>query len=756
MRSRKPSRYSRSRSAFVASRPWPIRSPSAPWSPWPWPPPGWPSPCAFKICGSTASSAGAGRRRRMRRRDLDTRRHAHLESDRPVGLTRVDTREAQVRFADSRLEPIWDKVRASERLSREDGLALFESDDLLGVGRMADHAKSRREGDRVYFVINRHITPTNVCVLSCAFCGFARKPGEAGAYEHTIEDMVAMVKDETREVHIVGGHHPDWPFEYYERMIQAIRAARPDVQIKALTAAEVDYFWRRWKIEPKEALSRLKAAGLQSMPGGGAARRLLEDDRRLAAAARQLPARRGVLGDPGRGDDVGRPALRRRRRQRHPGGRAHPAPVGRADAGGGGARAALPHDPRRRQDSRRARCALQRRENLAMNQFSPDRRAAVRAAGRSTAEASGEMTDGMPCEAAPTPNTKDRFTAKRLTRDEGRHLLTDAPLLELGARASEARFARWPEKVVTFVIDSNPNYTNVCITDCQFCAFYRKPGDREAWTLTVDEVLAKVDSAASKGATTVLLQGGHNPALPLDYYLTLVRETRKRFPQVTPHFFTASEIHTMAQVAGLPFTDILDRLWDAGQRTIPGGGAEVLSTRVRSRIAPKKAGPEAWLEVHREAHRRGFKSTATMMYGHVETVDDLLDHFDAIRELQDMFGGFTAFAPWSFKPGNTLLEKWIKQYKGPNMYLRVLAAARLYLDNFPHVQASWFSEGKPTGQIALHFGADDWGGTLFEENVHRAAEYVNTISVDEIVTLIREAGFTPAQRTTEYEIVRRY
>jgi cyclic dehypoxanthinyl futalosine synthase len=158
--------------------------------------------------------------------------------------------------------------------------------------------------------------------------------------------------------------------------------------------------------------------------------------------------------------------------------------------------------------------------------------------------------------------------------------------------------------------------------------------------------------------------------------------------------------------------------------------------------------------VHREAQRRGFKSTATMMYGHVETVDDLLDHFDAIRELQDEFGGFTAFVPWSFKPGNTLLEKWIKHYQGPNTYLRVLAAARLYLDNFPHVQASWFSEGKATGQISLHFGADDWGGTLFEENVHKAAEYVNTISVDEIVTLIREAGFTPAQRTTEYEIVR--
>src|SRR5438093_8650839 len=175
-----------------------------------------------------------------------------------------------LRLSDTRLAPIWEKVQARERLDAADGLVLLETEDLLGVGRMADHAKRRREGDRVYFVINRHVTPTNVCVLSCSFCGFARKPGEAGAYEHTIEDMVAMVKDETREVHIVGGHHPDWPFEYYERMIQAIRAARPDVQIKALTAAEVDYFWRRWKIEPREALSRLKAAGLQSMPGGGA------------------------------------------------------------------------------------------------------------------------------------------------------------------------------------------------------------------------------------------------------------------------------------------------------------------------------------------------------------------------------------------------------------------------------------------------------------------------------------------------------
>jgi cyclic dehypoxanthinyl futalosine synthase len=345
---------------------------------------------------------------------------------------------------------------------------------------------------------------------------------------------------------------------------------------------------------------------------------------------------------------------------------------------------------------------------------------------------------------------------KRLDREEGLWLLAEAPLLPLGSLAQEDRFRRLPDKRVTFVIDTNPNYTNVCITDCQFCAFYRKPGHPEAYTLTVDEVMAKVESAARNGATTVLLQGGHNPGLPLDYYVALVGETRRRFPGVTPHFFSASEIQTMAEVAGHPVSEVLARLKDAGQTSLPGGGAEVLSERVRKRIEPKKGGPGAWLDVHREAHRQGWKSTATMMYGHVETPEDILDHLDAIRLLQDEYAGFTAFVPWSFKPGNTLLEKWIKHYKGPNAYLRMLAVSRLYLDNFPHIQASWFSEGKRAGQVALHWGADDFGGTLFEENVHAAADYVNKTTVDEIVALIREAGFTPAQRTTEYQILKMY
>ncbi|HUG38339.1 MAG TPA: CofH family radical SAM protein, partial [Candidatus Limnocylindrales bacterium] len=331
---------------------------------------------------------------------------------------------------------------------------------------------------------------------------------------------------------------------------------------------------------------------------------------------------------------------------------------------------------------------------------------------------------------------RERIDAgRRLERADGLWLLTEASLLDAGSLAHEVRFRRVPERRVTFVIDSNPNYTNVCITDCQFCAFYRKPGDPEAYTLTVEQVLEKVESAAKGGATTVLLQGGHNPDLRLDYYLSLVSETRRRFPAVTPHFFTASEIQTVAGVEKTSVAEVLARLKAAGQTTLPGGGAEVLSERVRKRIEPKKGGPAAWLDVHREAHRQGFRSTATMMYGHVETPEDILDHLEAIRALQDEHGGFTAFVPWSFKPGNTLLEKWIKHYQGPNAYLRMLAVSRLYLDNFPHVQASWFSEGKRAGQVALHWGADDFGGTLFEENVHAAADYVNKTTVDELVTL---------------------
>jgi aminodeoxyfutalosine synthase len=358
-----------------------------------------------------------------------------------------------VTSTDRRLQPIRDKVQAGQRLTREDGLLLFETDDLLGVGRLADHVKTQREGDHVYFVINRHITPTNVCVLSCAFCGFARKPGQAGAYEHTIEDMVGMVRGETREVHIVGGHHPEWPFEYYERMVQAIHHARPEVQIKAFTAAEIDYWWRRWKIEPKEALTRLKAVGLQSMPGGGA------------------------------------------------------------------------------------------------EIFSPR--------------------------------------------------------------------------------------------------------------------LAKL----------------------------------------------------------LKYTG--------------------------------KADPDRWCEIHGLAHGLGIKTNATMLYGHVETVAERVDHMLRLRAQQDLSGGFVTFVPLAYQVAATKLRE---RQTPPTDSLRTIATARLLLDNFPHVEAYWVTLGEQTASIALHFGADDVNGTLEDERIQHlsGAQTPAGLAREHLFRMIRDAGKIPVERDALYNVVQVY
>ncbi len=345
-------------------------------------------------------------------------------------------------------------------------------------------------------------------------------------------------------------------------------------------------------------------------------------------------------------------------------------------------------------------------------------------------------------------------SGERLTKQEGVFLLRNAELLDLGDAANVVRFRKNPKPWVTFVIDTNPNYTNVCTIDCIFCAFYRHPGEEGEYTHSVDHMVQKFKESAAKGVTTVLLQGGVNPALPFEYYEEMVRRTVSEVPQVHPHFFSTSEIIGMAEVGGMTVRETLERLWKAGLRSIPGGGAEILSDRVKKKISSKKGTSADWLSVMRIAHEIGYKSTVTMMYGHLENDEDIVEHLDQARQLQDETHGFTAFVPWSFKPGNTPLEKIIPHYATPTRYLQMIAFARIYLDNFTHIQASWFSEGKKTGQIALHFGADDFGGTLLEENVHAAANFVNKTNTEECKQLIRESGFIPAQRTTLYEILR--
>lgn len=343
-----------------------------------------------------------------------------------------------------------------------------------------------------------------------------------------------------------------------------------------------------------------------------------------------------------------------------------------------------------------------------------------------------------------------------MSKEDALALLRQTNLLDLADMANEIRYRKNPDPAVTFVADSNPNYTNICTVDCIFCAFYRHPGEQGEYTYTVDEMIAKFKDSASKGVTTILLQGGVNPKIPFSYYLDLVRRTVAEVPAIFPHFYSTSEIIGMSHVSGLTIRQVLEDLWKAGLRTIPGGGAEILTDRVRKKMSSRKGTSGDWLDVMREAHTMGYKTTATMMYGHLETDDDIVEHLLAIRALQDEYHGFTAFIPWSFKPGNTPLEKIIPHYATPTRYLQILAVSRIVLDNFDHIQASWFSEGKKTGEIALHFGADDFGGTLLEENVHAAANFVNKTNTEECVQMIHEAGFDAVQRDTLYNVCHRY
>tara|TARA_B100001123_G_scaffold443743_1_gene590556 strand:- start:2883 stop:4010 length:1128 start_codon:yes stop_codon:yes gene_type:complete len=346
--------------------------------------------------------------------------------------------------------------------------------------------------------------------------------------------------------------------------------------------------------------------------------------------------------------------------------------------------------------------------------------------------------------------------SERLTPAHALWLLQDSELLALGALANEVRFRRHSNPHVSFVIDTNLNYTNICNAYCSFCAFYRPPGSTgdDVYTHSVDEIVKQIGQAKQLGCTTVLMQGGLNPELPFSYYTDLIRASVDAHPEITPHFWSPPEIYMMKEISRLSYEKIFEELWEAGQRTLPGGGAEVLTNRARKEISPLKMDADEWISIERAAHTIGFTGTATMMYGHVESDEEIVEHLARIRDLQDENhpGHFHAFVPWSFSPGDTPLGRKLKGNRaGPNRYLRMLAVARLFLDNFEHIDASWFSEGKKAGQIALHFGADDFGGTLFDENVMNEAGHYNRTDVDEIKLMIRESGFVPIQRNTTYD-----
>jgi cyclic dehypoxanthinyl futalosine synthase len=360
----------------------------------------------------------------------------------------------------------------------------------------------------------------------------------------------------------------------------------------------------------------------------------------------------------------------------------------------------------------------------------------------------------------PTPAVEEvlekALDGERISDDDAIALLRSRDLVAVGRTANEIRRRMNDPSKVTFIIDRNLNYTNVCVTDCDFCAFYRRPGDtREGYLLPKPVIYKKIEETLAIGGTGLLMQGGHHPDLGIDFYEDLFRSIKARY-KIHLHALSPPEIQHISRRSKLTVPETLARLRDAGLDSVPGGGAEVLVDRVRRIIAPKKTKSEEWLDVMRQAHRLGMSTTATMMYGHVETLEERVEHMRKIRDLQDEMHGFRAFISWTFQRDGNRLDDVVSDEDMPTSfdYLLTQAVSRIYLDNVPHIQSSWVTQGMKVGQVALGFGADDMGSVMIEENVVSAAGTTYRTTTDELVHLIRAMGKTPVQRDTLYREVR--
>lgn len=341
----------------------------------------------------------------------------------------------------------------------------------------------------------------------------------------------------------------------------------------------------------------------------------------------------------------------------------------------------------------------------------------------------------------------------RIEREAALDLLNNGDLLELGKRADKIRQQLHPEGVVTFVVDRNVNYTNICESRCSFCAFYRTKEAADAYILTPEQIYGKIAELVAQGGTQLLMQGGLHPDLKIEFFEALFQEIKRRFPTVRNHSLSPAEITGIAANSGLAIDETLLRLKNAGLDSIPGGGAEILVDEVRNSISPKKIGWKQWSEVMLKAARLGMPTTATMMFGSSEKPEDIIEHLFRVREIQDQGGSFTAFIPWTYQPGNTELGGTTAT--GVD-YLKVLSLSRIVLDNITNIQASWVTQGAKMASVALLFGANDLGGTMLEENVVAAAGCSFCMSQQEMITLIHKAGFRAAQRTTTYSIIREF
>ncbi len=339
---------------------------------------------------------------------------------------------------------------------------------------------------------------------------------------------------------------------------------------------------------------------------------------------------------------------------------------------------------------------------------------------------------------------------QRLTREDAVTLMGSHDLQKLGRAAHAVTMRLHPEPYRTYNIDRNVNYTNVCAAVCDFCAFYRKSGDADAYVLSREELYSKIEETIALGGDQILMQGGMHPSLKLEWYEELLRDLRDRYPSVNLHAFSPPEIWHFAKINKLPLEEVLGRLKAAGLGSLPGGGGEILVDRIRKALTKNKALSDEWIEVCRVWHKLGGKGSATMMFGHIETNEERVEHLDRIRSLQDETGGFTAFICWTMQPGHKMSDY---PEQGAFEYLRVQAIARLYLDNVPNIQSSWVTQGAKIGQLALFFGANDMGSLMIEENVVASAGTVHHLTLEQIRSSIREAGWVPRQRNVYYQLI---
>ena len=700
----------------------------------------------------------------------------------------------------------------AERISRSEAVELLERAETTELIGLADQARRRLHGNRTYFVHSLNLNPSNICENRCDLCAFWRESEDHDAYTMTLEQAQAHIDQaagwDLTDLHIVGGLVPELNLEYYKSLFAYGRKVLGDVLIQGITAVEVDYLARLEHLPIVDVLKRLKDAGLGAIPGGGAeifnpeVRAKICDNKISGDAWLDVHARAHEIGLPTNAtmlfghletpdDIVDHMASLRGLQDR---------------TGGFGAFVALPfHANGTHLEIDRgpaghtivrtvalARIFLDNFPHIRVLANYLDRKLLGVLLSGGADDAGGTSIDERIAKAAGAPD-KQKFSATeemsaflerldfepvlvnsiyqpsaatapaqpantpgapptgRLNADDAIALHDEEPFWKLGQLAHRKRLEMNDPTNATFVIDRNISVTNVCQAACRFCAFHVDPGDERAFVLSVDEIEEKVVQSARAGATQVLLQGGLNPQTDLAFYEKVFSTIKQLdLPDICVHSLSPTEIDYLSALENLPVTDVLDRLRKAGLDSLPGGGAEILVDEVRQRVSPRKVSAGRWLEIMKTAQEMGFKTTATMVYGLGETTAQRVEHLIRLRDLQDETGGFTAFIPWSYQPSNTQLP--MAPQSGVD-YLRIVALARLVLDNIPHIQAGWVTEGPDMAQLALSFGADDFGGVLMEELVVKAAGASYAITAPQVISLIHEAGFDAAQRTTQYEIL---